>query len=358
MTSPKTGQHDFFHFQTIIFKSFSETQKMPLQPGSAQQFGDLQCVESEETLAFSSNGVPLTQSDWNAAHAMLRECEDLSAVIILQEQDWYAQLFSETWNALPSRLASLAIRPPHATSVVARSSDAARSSLQRVSDKRSFALWRCLAELAKSGSKIGLQQGTEDAPLVESATVRRERNESGLPELLSLPPRHELDWLFGELRLVRLSDLCGEVVSSADATAVLAGLWLLHGDADESHRQSQSIEDEGRHRCGNFWHGIMHRQEPDYGNSKYWFRRVGQHPIFPELARRADALILAAGSEAAKRWHTKLGVPGHWDPFAFVDWCESASRESDAAEIKLVRHIQFVEMQLLMRVSYDDATRP
>jgi len=45
--------------------------------------------------------------------------------------------------------------------------------------------------------------------------------------------------------------------------------------AIKSPCQSQSIEDEGRHRCGNYWHGIMHRQEPDSAIQNNWFRRVG-----------------------------------------------------------------------------------
>ncbi len=60
-----------------------------------------------------------------------------------------------------------------------------------------------------------------------------------------------------------------------------AGLWLLAGNLDESHQISQSIESPE----GSFWHGIMHRREGDFWNAKYWFRRVGRHPVLSELAK-------------------------------------------------------------------------
>lgn len=329
---------------------------MPLHLGSTSRSRNLLCENAADFLVISPVELRPNDAAREAACETLRRHSDVAAVIVLQEATWLAKCFEETWSALPSHLASLAIGTPTAAFVVTREHDSTR--LLRHARDSDFALWRCLIEIARDGSRVEVPSHPASSEFIDKSSRPEDSTESWLPELLSAPPRQELGWLFNELRLARRSDLCGEVVSDADATAVLAGLWLLHGDADESHRQSQSIEDEGRHRCGNFWHAIMHRQEPDYGNSKYWFRRVGQHPILPELARRADELILASGLPSALAVRQKLGLPHRWDSSAFVDWCEAATRSSDPQQIHLLRLLQFVEMHLLLRASFFDATQP
>jgi hypothetical protein len=64
-----------------------------------------------------------------------------------------------------------------------------------------------------------------------------------------------------------------------DAQALQAGLWLLFDFMKESHDISQQIATPS----GSYWHAILHRREPDPSNAKYWFDRVGEHPILPEL---------------------------------------------------------------------------
>lgn len=122
------------------------------------------------------------------------------------------------------------------------------------------------------------------------------------------------------------------------ARACLAGLWLAYDFLDESHSISQDL----RTVEGSYWHAIMHRREPDYGNSKYWFRRVGTHPIFEDLreeaARLAGTANQAAGAFLAKQ--------ARWDPFAFVDLCETSADEKAPAH-ELCRQIQRVEWDLL-----------
>src|SRR5262249_24689657 len=69
------------------------------------------------------------------------------------------------------------------------------------------------------------------------------------------------------------------VVDRDMAKCCLAGVWLLHDYLDESHTISQGVET----TSGSFWHAIMHRREGDFSNAKYWFRHVGNHPVFAEL---------------------------------------------------------------------------
>jgi hypothetical protein len=124
--------------------------------------------------------------------------------------------------------------------------------------------------------------------------------------------------------------------------AALAGLYLYFSCREEAHELAQSDSSAD----GSYWHGILHRQEPDAGNASYWFRRVGQHPVFPALLEAAEA-VRAAHPDAG------LNFPKAWDPFAFIDHCERARRRPGSALERAALEIQRAEWQLL----FDDCAR-
>ena len=111
--------------------------------------------------------------------------------------------------------------------------------------------------------------------------------------------------------------------------AALAGLYVYFSCLDEAHRISQDIASAE----GSFWHAIVHRQEPDAGNSSYWFRRVGPHPVFPALREAAAGIGVDFGSR--------------WDPFAFIDLCERTRARPGSGDEQRTLEVQRAEWQLL-----------
>ena len=117
--------------------------------------------------------------------------------------------------------------------------------------------------------------------------------------------------------------------------AAVSGLLLLFGCWEESHELSQGIESPE----GSYWHAIAHRIEPDSSNAGYWFRRVGEHPIFAELHRRASGIL--EGRNAP--WELKAG----WDPLMFVKWCDEARKAPGSDKEQAALKIQRAEWDLL-----------
>lgn len=114
-----------------------------------------------------------------------------------------------------------------------------------------------------------------------------------------------------------------------------AGLWLAFGYWEKAHQVAQDLETPD----GSFWHAILHRREPDAWNSKYWFRQVGNHPVYSELATAALALGYGDGTT--------------WDAARFVDDCEKYRDTGTETEATL-KAVQAKEWELLFAWCWDN----
>lgn len=98
-----------------------------------------------------------------------------------------------------------------------------------------------------------------------------------------------------------------EFVASLSAPPeIQAGLWLYLDDLDRSHPIAQEIDTP----TGSYWHAIIHRREGDFSNAKYWFRRVGNHPVIAQLG---------------------------YDPFEFTDDCQADNGQNSPKLVELQR---------------------
>lgn len=169
--------------------------------------------------------------------------------------------------------------------------------------------------------------------------VKRLESRDDLP---ALSPRSDWDSAMTRELLDRDdADLFGGAIVDGPMAAAVRSALLLWNDAlDESHTLSQDLHS----ATGSYLHGIMHRREPDYGNGKYWFNRVGSHELFPTVGDSASA-------------YAPLSMSGNWDPFAFIDLCEDAAHGRLADDVvAALKELQRDEMKLLLEYCFKKAT--
>jgi len=142
--------------------------------------------------------------------------------------------------------------------------------------------------------------------------------------------------------------------SGSARQALLSGLYLCNASLDKSHTLAQGVHDE----TGSYWHGIMHRMEPDYDNSRYWFRRTGRHPVFRRLTERtAEYLnepgVMPPAGTAAGKALAQLASRDSWDPFLWIDIVAAQAGGRLGEEgLSAVLHIQWIELTELLDYSY------
>jgi hypothetical protein len=167
-----------------------------------------------------------------------------------------------------------------------------------------------------------------------------------LPELGPGSPNHSVRPQLASLTVEQI--FRGEKIVHLDAArCCLSALWLWHDFLDESHTISQEIHTID----GSYWHGIMHRREPDYSNAKYWFHRVPRHPLFDPLAIAVRELAAKSQLDEPAKY---LATQTTCDPFRFVDLCEAIARGRSKSE-QLAREVARLEWQMLFDYCFREA---
>lgn len=231
-------------------------------------------------------------------------------------------------NAAPHTIAALGL--PHGTIALRREACRDLSSMDANTDATAGLLWHL--------TECNCSFAAPDAPDLERCdfTVH-----SQIP---ANDRTHDGGWLLHALSDVTPSRFVKGGQSGAAATAVQSGVLLINDFLDASHQRSQSIEG---HSNGDYWHGIMHRREPDFGNAKYWFRRVGHHPVLDTLADVARKIAAGFDSPDVANWLSKI-TTGGWDAFAAVDLSEAAHRNPTTDLHAFAERLLWAEMILLL----------
>ena len=118
--------------------------------------------------------------------------------------------------------------------------------------------------------------------------------------------------------------------------AAVGGLWLRHGDWEESHKIIQDLPSAE----AAYWHGILHRLDGDSSNAAYWFRRLEGHELLKHVAFEAKRI-------AAQNPGAGFEVPAKWDLVKFVEFVDRVRDEPESAGHKVALAIQEAEWRLL-----------
>jgi hypothetical protein len=177
-----------------------------------------------------------------------------------------------------------------------------------------------------------------------------------------VPDSHKYDFLKSYLGSATVDGLIpGRNPESSKGNFVLAALMEKNDDLESCHRICQEAGQDDV--CGNYWHGIVHRREPDFENARGWFRRTEGLTAYTEiytgvlgfLQRVLQVPEYGEAREKALAFMQHLRARGSWDPIYLVDMCEACLERGSGAEVKMLEEIQEVEFDVLFGWTYASA---
>ncbi len=285
--------------------------------------------------------------DSDRLSAAADQLKSANAAIGILPDDRHTDL-AFVWKRLPSALASFVMAPESRGAIVLDTSRSLQASSANIDQPIQELVIRTAMQNSDAVILLGSDTAPDDSPLPSADVV--------LPELAPRHPGSSRSWLAHLLSQLNPQTYLNGEGDLCEVEALLAGLLQVNDYLDESHNRSQSIEGEGQDVNGDYWHGIMHRREPDYGNGKYWFRRVGHHPCFDLLPALAEQAFDECNSPGAEDWKSRLTQSGGWDGAAFIDLCQFAERSSDRELTTAAKRIQWAEMLLLLDHTFRQAS--
>lgn len=135
------------------------------------------------------------------------------------------------------------------------------------------------------------------------------------------------------------------IKSRPEVQGLACGLYLYFDILEQAHLIAQDIKGS----MGAFWHGMMHRREPDDGNAAYWYRLAGGHPALKKFGSQAlKYLRQESQTQLVKSFVSRK----EWDPFFFVKTCSVARKSGSVGDIRLLNELQLLEWRILFEYCF------
>jgi len=140
-----------------------------------------------------------------------------------------------------------------------------------------------------------------------------------------------------------------EAVAASGLKPLVQGALFLYLDCfEEAHQVANDHEGTWQ---GNWLHAIVHRREPDAGNSKYWYARVkAPEGAYRAIGWAALGLLGEKPPKGLEELAEKTKRSGVWEPEAFVEACDKVRTGSpDLPEYRALCRLQELEWTHLLK---------
>ena len=140
-----------------------------------------------------------------------------------------------------------------------------------------------------------------------------------------------------EIKSFYESEISSYVQNQKYGQLCYAGLLMAQDYIWEAHEIVQGYPEVE----ASWWHAFMHRMEGDYGNSAYWYRRVGEPGNYASLLTAVQNLEFSTEASTVLDWDS-------WDSFKFNDLIASSSGDFRDE----LHDIHRLECLLLIKICY------